>query len=309
MKTLCIDLGGTRAKLAVVEAGRLTALDVFPTDHRQSMAATLETLTARARALPGIDGCAGIGFAYPGIVDTERGRVVTSNEKYLDANRVDFVRWARDAFGLPILISNDAAAAICGEMAYGSGRGFDDAVMMMIGTGIGTAAYSRGKPLTGRHGTMGILGGHIAIAHANPRRCTCGNWGCLEAYAGTWALDALAREAPDFAQSCLSRAEKIDYRAINEGRLSGDALCARLFRDACDALCVGAVNLVHAYDPEILILGGGASHIPEIRAVIARYVAERSWTPWGTVSVTRVENPEASVVLGLHSLLETRGTR
>ncbi|MBR6184965.1 MAG: ROK family protein [Clostridia bacterium] len=306
MKILGIDLGGSRVKLAIVDAGRVQEMTIFPISHDIPMRAVLETVEAQARRMAGISGCRGIGFAYPGIVDMQNRRVLCINDKYTDAAETDFARWAKERFGLELILINDAAAALCGEMAYGAGRGADSAALLMVGTGVGTAVWSEGRLLTGKHGSMGILGGHIAIAHEQPRRCTCGNAGCLEAYAGTWALPGLAREHPGFERSVLQKAERIDYRTLAEGVEAGDAVCKDVFHSVCRALCVGAANLVHAYDPELLILSGGASRIGALRTAIQEHVDRYAWTPGGRVRVTAAENPEASVALGLSSLFEKR---
>ena len=306
MRILGIDLGGSRVKLAIMEAGCVRELKIFPISHDLSMGAALDAIEAQAGSMAGIAGCEGIGFAYPGIVDMGNRRVVCINDKYTDAAQTDFARWAKERFGLELILINDAAAALCGEMAYGAGRGCDSAALLMVGTGVGTAAWSQGRLLTGKHGAMGILGGHIAIAHERPRRCTCGNLGCLEAYAGTWALPGLAREHPGFENSVLHNAEPIDYRALAAGLETGDAVCADVFRGVSSALCTGAVNLVHAYDPELLILSGGASRIGSLRTAIQEYLDQYAWSIGGRVRVTVAENPEASVAMGLSSLFEKR---
>ena len=304
MKKLCIDLGGSRAKIEVMECGKSVSTDIFPIDSSCSMAETLSLLKNRIAKLDGFSGCDAVGFAYPGIVDRNNCRVVTAIGKYTDALSTDFMRWSTESFGLPITLINDAAAAICGEMAYGVGKGYGDSVLMMIGTGIGVAVFSEGKLLEGKHFAAGIMGGHIAINTVNPRLCKCGNSGCLEAYAGTWAIDELAREDRAFSESSLSRLTRIDYRAIDEGRRSGDELSSRLFNSACLALGTGAVNLIHAYDPEILILSGGASHIVEMRERIQEYIKTYSCTPWGTVKVISSEDPDISVLLGLNAITD-----
>ncbi|MBR4360027.1 MAG: ROK family protein [Clostridia bacterium] len=306
MKILGIDLGGSRVKLAIVDAGCVEEIKIFPIRCDAPVRSVLKAVEDQAVSMAGIAGCRGIGFAFPGIVDMGKQRVLCSNGKYADAAETDFAGWARERFGLRLILTNDAAAALCGEMAYGAGRGCDSAVLMMVGTGIGTAACSQGRVLTGKHGTMGILGGHIAISFDHPRPCTCGNVGCLEAYAGTWALPGLAREHPGFGQSMLKNAERIDYRALAAGCEAGDAVCGDVFRNACRALCAGAANLVHAYDPERLILSGGAAHIGALRTAIQEHLDRYCWTPWGHVRVTSAENPEASVALGLSSLFEKR---
>lgn len=306
MKILAIDLGGSRVKLAVMEAGRMEEMKVFPVAGDMPMRAVLDAVEDTARFMDGLSGCGGVGFAYPGIVDAENQRVVCSNGKYADAAEIDYGAWAKERFGLRLILSNDAAAALRGEMAYGAGRGCDSAVLLMVGTGVGTAACCQGMMLTGKHGTCGILGGHIAIAHEHPRRCTCGNVGCLEAYAGTWALGGLAKEHPGYGGSVLRYAEKVDYRALAEGCAAGDPVCRDVLDGACRALCAGAANLVHAYDPEMLIVSGGAAHIGALRSAIQEHLDRYCWTPWGRVRVAAAENPEASVALGLSSLFEKR---
>lgn len=306
MKILGVDLGGSRVKLAIVDDGRVLELNVFPIRSDMPTRAALDMIETQAGGMAGIAACRGIGFAYPGIVDMRSQRVLCINDKYTDAGETDFAGWAKERFGLELILINDAAAALCGEMAYGAGRGVDSAVLMMVGTGIGTAVFSQGRLLTGKHGALGILGGHIAIAHERPRKCTCGNVGCLEAYAGSWALPGLAREHPGFSRSVLKNVERIDYRALKEGREAGDPVCRDVLENALHALCAGAANLAHAYDPELLILGGGASRIGEMQSAIQAHLDRHCWR---RVRVEASENPEASVALGLSSLFEKREER
>ena len=306
MDILGIDLGGSRVKLAIVDAGRVKELKVFPISRGLPMGAVLDAIEAQAKGMAGIAHCRGMGFAYPGLVDMQNRRVLCINDKYTDAAETDFSGWAKERLGLELLLINDAAAALCGEMTYGAGRGHDSGALLMVGTGVGTAAWSQGRLLTGKHGAIGILGGHIAIAHERPRKCTCGNVGCLEAYAGTWALQGLSREHPGFEQSMLREAESIDYRALAAGLEAGDTVCKDVFDGVCRSLCTGAANLVHAYDPEVLVLSGGASRMDGLRTAIQAHLDRYCWTTWGHVRVVAAENPEASVALGLSSLFEQR---
>ena len=103
----------------------------------------------------------GIAVGFAGLVDSRIGRVVSTNKKYDDAPEVDFCAWARDAFGLPLRIENDARLALLGESYAGAARGFGDVVMMTLGTGIGGVAMIEGKLLRGKHAQAGCLGGHI----------------------------------------------------------------------------------------------------------------------------------------------------
>ncbi len=300
MNTLAIDMGGSRVKMTVVADGVMLPPDVFPADHKAPLADTLRTVSAHGLALLEQNHlCAEmVSLALPGIV--HRGRAVACNGKYADAVTFDWDAWAQEAIGTDILLLNDAAAALYGEMYHGAARGVDAAVILMIGTGIGTAAAQEGRVLEGKHGTMGMLGGHIALEMCRPRICTCGSIGCLEAWAGTWAIGELARESERFSRSVLSQCRRVDYRALAMGVASGDPLSLELFDTVVTALGMGAVNLIHAYDPEVLLLSGGPCHIPALCRRIEDYVRQHAWTPWGQVAVRAADNPEASVLWGLH---------
>ena len=300
MNTLAIDLGGSRVKMTVIAEETMGPPAVFPVNNQAPLADSLRTVAARGMELLSRAHLApdAVALALPGIV--HRGRAVACNGKYTDATTFDWDGWARRAFGTEIFLINDAAAALYGEMHHGAAKHTDSAAMLIIGTGIGTAAAHEGQVLEGRHGTMGMLGGHIAIEMRQKRRCTCGSIGCLEAWAGTWALDELAREADGYQHSLLARYERVDYRALAEGMAQRDPLSIALFDTVANALGMGAVNLIHAYDPEVLILSGGPCHIRELCERIRAYVHQNAWTPWGQVEIRVAEDPEASVLWGLH---------
>ena len=292
MKTLCADLGGTRLKLAVVENGVVLENEVSPIATNAGMDNVLANLAGRSKALmarhPG--GWRGLGLAFPGLIDEARRQVIYCSGKYAGADKVDLPKWAHETLGLDVKLINDARAAIIGEINYGSAAGETDAVMLILGTGIGTAAVCQGKVYRGKHGMAGLLGGHFSIAYDNGRKCICGGTGCLEAYAGTWALKELA-EDPTY-----------DFERLEKNYLANDDKAKRLFDIQTKALGAGAVSLIHAFDAETVIFSGGASRFSALLDAAERYVHEHAWTPWGAVKFVVAEHPEDSVVLGLHSL-------
>ena len=238
MKTLCVDLGGSRVKLALMTAGSHPQPDVFEVDSRAPLAQTLLLVAQHAAAWGQPDA---VSIALPCVVC--RGTVIACNGKYTDAVGFDWVRWSQKTFGAPVFLMNDAAAALLGEMRCGAAKDTEAAAILMIGTGIGSAAAQDRRILTGRHGTMGMLGGHMAIEMLHPRRCTCGATGCLEAWAGTWALDEIARQEDGFAESALANARKVDYRALLDGVAQGDAVSLRVFETVAMALDERAVRM------------------------------------------------------------------
>lgn len=292
MKTLCADLGGTRLKLAAVENGVVLENEVSPIDTNAGMENVLANLAERCKAMmarhPGE--WKGLGIAFPGLLDEPSRHVIYCSGKYAGADKIDLPKWARETLGLDMKLINDARAAIIGEINYGSATGETDAVMLILGTGIGTAAVCQGKVYRGKHGMAGLLGGHFSIAYDNGRKCICGGSGCLEAYVGTWALKELAGD-PSY-----------DYQRFERDYLAGDEKAKKLFDIQSKALGAGAVSLIHAFDAETVIFSGGASRFAALVEAAEKYVLEHAWTPWGKVKFIIASHPEDSVVLGLHSL-------
>ena len=155
--------------------------------------------------------------------------------------------------------------------------------MLTLGTGVGGAAMIDGKLLRGKHFQAGCLGGHLGVNHKG-RTCSCGNIGCVEAEASSWALPEICAAHPLFKRSPLAVAPAIDFDHLFQIAGAGDA-CAVEIRDACiEVWSAGAVSMVHAYDPEVLIIGGGimkSAH--EILPSMSAYIERHAWTPWGKI--------------------------
>ncbi len=115
------------------------------------------------------------------------------------------------ALGIPVVVTNDVRAALWGEWRHGAGKGVDDLVVLFVGTGIGGGVVSGGQVVEGCTNTAGELG-HTTIV-VDGRKCHCPNHGCLEAYAGGWAIAERAQEAirtdPQAGQILIERAGSI----------------------------------------------------------------------------------------------------
>jgi glucokinase len=160
-----------------------------------------------------------------------------------------------------------------------------------------------GVPLRGLHGQAGCLGGHVTV-NVEGRRCVCGNIGCAEDEASTWALPDRAKADPLFASSELSRRPVIDYRAVFEAADAGDELAVKLRDRTIRVWSAAAVTLVHAYDPEIIVLGGGIMKTPEpTRGGIEAYVNRHAWLGWGKIKVAVGELGDAAALHGLEYLV------
>jgi len=303
MVSFVADIGGTRIKLALMRDQSILAHECFAAHSSEGLAPQLPRIAQGLDSLCRTAGvrrseCVAFAVAFPSLIDVTSNRVLAAYGKYHDAPELDLTLWSRETLGLPLLIENDARMALIGEWQAGAGRGSDDLVMVTLGTGVGTAALIQGVVVRGKHGQAGVLGGHLTVQQ-NGRACTCGNRGCVEAEASTFVLSALAAALPDYERSALRRADVIDFPTLFRLARDRDACAMSLKARAIDIWSSLIVNLVHAYDPERVILGGGvvagaAEFLPELE----RRVLDHAHTPWGRVSLVRGELGDAAALHG-----------
>lgn len=260
MSIFAVDFGGTRIKAGIVQNGEVLVHDAIAHPPGAALAESMPYVKALCDALlEASGGCAqpaAMVCALPCIVAPDRSRVTRTFGKYDDAPDFDLNAWAVAQMGIPCLLENDARAAALGEWKSGAGQGVENLAMITLGTGIGTAVISEGRPLFGAHGVAGNLCGHNTM-HVGGRQCICGLRGCVEAHAASWALPEIAREAELFSASALSRAEVIDYRAVFQLAAGSDPLAMQLRDDAIKYWTALVMNLIYQYDPECVVLGGG----------------------------------------------------
>ena len=308
MKVLAVDVGGTHIACGAVDGKVLLAKTSIETDSSRLLADVLPILSEQIEQLRRnySDGFVGLGFGFCGLVDSRAGRIVATNRKYPDATSIDLVSWADKELGLPLILENDARMALLGERHCGSAQSSSDVVMMTLGTGIGTAAMIRGQLIRGKHYQAGCLGGHFTVAIGG-RRCSCGGRGCFEAEASTYALPDLCRTWPDFHESGLRDEVKLDFETLFRWASSGDTIAIQI-RDHCIKVWTAcALSLVHAYDPELLVVGGGVTRSSyPILSAIQTHIDSCGWTPWGHVAVVAATLGNDAALLGAASLFEVQ---
>lgn len=308
MKALAVDLGGTHATCGLVDDRTIIDLQTLDTDRARSLQAILPLLADSFRQLlkrASLDfqDCAGVTLGFAGLVDSRQGRVVSTNKKYEDAPGLDIPGWSREMFGLKLRIENDARMALLGECYAGAARGYSDAVMMTLGTGIGGVAMIEGKLLRGKHAQAGCLGGHLPVLF-NGRECNCGAIGCAESEASGWALPMVLSEWPGISGSALARYENPGFKEIFEEAANGDPISLAIRERCLNVWAVDAVGMVHAYDPEIIVIGGGVMKSADVIVpYVESYVQKHAWTPWGNVQVRAAELGNSAALMGAVPLL------
>jgi glucokinase len=310
MKALAVDLGGSHVTCAFVEDRTIVRAKTLATEPSEGLAPMLPFLadalrTVMGEAEEGASHCAGLAFCFCGLVDHAKAKVISTNAKYDDAPQLDLKGWCEKSLGVPFAIENDARMALLGEAYAGAARGFDDVVMLTLGTGIGGVAMIQGQLLRGKHSQAGCLGGHFPVLF-NGRQCTCGAIGCAEAEAAGWSLPEVCRGARGFASSPLAK-DPITFERLFDYAEQGDPVAVEV-RERCLAVWATlTVGLIHAYDPEVVIFGGGVMKSASmILPYLQNYVNRHAWTPWGKVTLRCAQLGNQAALLGAVPLLQRR---
>ena len=293
-----VDIGGTKVAAALVrgrlpEPGARSRAEVETPEIVDRFTMLTDATSAEA-CLRGVEACIadlehgsgrveGIGVGVASMVDFAGGRVVESvNLPLTDVPLRDHLE---RRFGVPVVIDNDATAAGIGEHLYGAGVGTSDMLMLTLGTGVGGGIISGGRPLRGASGAAAEIG-HIIIDVNGPKcPANCPNHGCLEAYVAGPAMGAAARVAAELEpDSALGRAlaagRTVDSRLLTRLAAEGDAGAIAVLERAGEYLGAGLVTLSNIFDPELIVIGGGAAAAGELLFAPARRVlAARALPP------------------------------
>ena len=288
---LGIDIGGTSFSVgSVVEDGsRISVLRNEPTLAETGADDVLERLLALARGViaetlaqePGAS-FLGVGIGAPGPLDRRSGLVLLTP----NLGWVDFPLRARieAGLGMPAALDNDANCAVLGEWWSGAAKGTRHAIGFTIGTGIGGGIVVDGSLYHGVSDCAGEIG-HTTI-DANGRRCKCGNYGCLEAYASGPAIARRAIEAIEAgADSGLpgmvgGALESITAQTVYEAAHAGDELAREVVNDTARFMGAGVANLINIFNPEVVVVCGGVTRAGDLLFVpLRREVARRAFKP------------------------------
>lgn len=250
--TVGVDLGGTKIALGLVdENGILGETTTIPTDAKEGADAVVDRMTAAIKMLiqqNSSQSICAVGIAAAGQVDSMSGTVIFGPN--LDWHNFPIGETLRAKLGLPVYVINDVRAATWGEWCCGAGKGVDDLVCLFVGTGVGGGVIIAGRLLEGSSNCAGELG-HITVAKSG-RHCTCGGRGCLEAFAGGWAIAEMMNE-----KLAASNSAKVTAREVFKLAEKGDPAALQVTQEALEALVAGAITVVNAFNPARLLLGGG----------------------------------------------------
>jgi glucokinase len=266
-----IDVGGTKtAAIRMTSDGAILAKETLPTPA-DDQEATIDGMIQAARAVVAEEVVA-IGISAAGMVDSRNGVMrFAPNLAWRDA---DLVGRLRAAFGLPTSADNDNTAAVWGEYRLGAGRGYRFVLHVGVGTGIGGGLVADGKLYRGAHGFATEIG-HIVVEPGGPL-CGCGNHGCWEQVASGTAITREGRSAVTLHGHSLlgdlagHDPARVTGRMVTEAGRHGDPTARGILSEVGRRLGEGIAGLVNVLDPEVVIVGGGASDAGDLLLEPAR---------------------------------------
>ena len=218
----------------------------------------------------------GIGIGVPGPVDDE-GKVPVAVNLHWGA--VNIVEVMETLTGIPTKAGNDANVAALGEMWKGGGAGFDNLIVVTLGTGVGGGIIINQKVIAGAHGAGGEIGhAHVEDAITDP--CNCGNCGCLEQVASATGIARLAREELAASEEAsVLRGKEVSAKAVFDAVKKGDLLAIRVAERFGKYLGKALAVFACVSDPEVFVIGGGVSKAgPILLDYIATYYRAYAFT-------------------------------
>jgi glucokinase len=267
-----VDLGGTNIVVGLLpsQGGEVLGLRLMPTESQrgpkfvvdriidmveQSIAAVLAEHGGRREDI------GGVGIGSPGPLDRKAGMVInTPNLGWRNFPLRDLIG---NAVNLPATLDNDANCATYGEWWLGAAKGVDTVVGLTLGTGIGGGIVLDGQIY---HGCSDVAGeiGHMTI-DSTGRRCKCGNYGCLEAYASGPAIALRAAEGIEAGVETVlidmvsGRLEDLTAAIVYEGVVAGDEYATEVMKDTAKFLGAGVANIINVLNPEMVVIAGGVT--------------------------------------------------
>ena len=295
-----IDLGGTFIKGGIVDdEGNIITRDKVPTESEKGASGVVANIVGLCRMLLDkvnmtADDVVGIGMGVPGMIDSENGLVVYSNN--LAWEDFSISREVEASLGLPVKIANDANVAALGEARFGCGKDYKTSVMLTLGTGVGGGIVIDGKLYEGNRSAGAELGHAVIIAGGE--QCTCGRRGCLEAYASATALIRDTKRAmeahPESKMWEIGSIDAVTGKTPFDYR-DTDAVAREVVDTYIERLGAGIANLANELRPEIMILGGGvcsegAALTDPLQAILDREIFAGTRGPAVKIVTATLEN-------------------
>ena len=313
---LVADVGGTQTRVALVDpAGSVTARHSTATLAHEGRDAVMERLAGALQHVASAQptDIKGIGLSLASPVEPGTGVMYNPPNLGPEWNLYTPVPLLQERLSLPVVAENDATLGAVGEHAFGAGRGSSNMVYMTVSTGIGGGVIINDRLYTGTSGFGGEIG-HMTIDQNGPMD-NCGNIGCLEALASGTALARMAQERLRAGESSQilelagGSVDDADARMVVQAARQDDPLALSLLQDIARSLASGIITLMHIFDPQLIVIGGGlGQNLDMFMPTIESEVKRRAMAHFqGAVPVAKSQLGDDVSLLGAAALIFSEG--
>lgn len=296
MYYLGVDLGGTNIVAGIIDSnGKIVKKITRPTIATRKIELIFDDIISMSKELINEfnltnENFKGIGIGVPGEVDTKKGIINYSNN--IPIKNFNAKEYLEKELDFPIAFANDADCAALGELTSGAAKGCEDIIILTLGTGVGGGIIINGKIYSGYYPGGAELG-HQTIIY-NGTECTCGNKGCLEAYASATALIRDAKiTAINNPSSILNtivenkNLENMTAKTVFDAAEKEDIFAKKLIENYIEYLSIGVANLINIFKPQMILLGGGISKQGE--KLINPLIKQTSKKVFGSSMPTKID--------------------
>lgn len=257
---VAVDIGGTQMRAAAYTQGQIHPIKQKKVPTLASKPGGLDRLIQVITDVWPEDGdVTAIGLGSPGPLDPHTGYLLAppNNPEW---HNFPLTPSVEKHFGIKTFLDNDANLAGLGEYRYGAGKGHHHVLYITVSTGIGAGVITDDRLLQGYHGLAAELGHSIVDPNGPP--CSCGFNGHLEAFSsGPAIVKYVRRELEAGAQSILKQDTSMTARDVAEAANQGDTLAIKAYQRSGEYLGIGVASFLHAFDPSVVIFGGGVSQV------------------------------------------------
>ena len=274
---IALDIGGTAIKSALISTdGTILKNQSLPTDAGKGLQHILNRLKESIQSVFSTE-AAGIGVGVPGCVDPDTG-MVQWIENIPELNECRIVEHIQNQFQLKTVVDNDANNAARGEFFFGSGKGSRNMLAITLGTGVGGGLFLNEKIHRGSTHYAGEIGHMVSVPDG--AKCSCGKYGCLEAYASATAIRdrALAEKKRGLSPGLNGLSENmVDVEKVFLLAKEGDDVCKNIIFEAGRALGIGIGNVINLLNLDSVVVGGGMAAAGDaLLSTVKTYAARAS---------------------------------
>jgi glucokinase len=289
VETVGADLGGTKLAVGVVDSGPETLWNDEVPSAGYSQEDVIDLLVEEiGRAREARPGVAAVGLGIPARIDFEKGHAIGTVN--LDFEELPVRDMISERTGLPAFVDNDGNLAMMAEALFGAAKGARYALMLTLGTGVGGGVWVDGDIFRGATGAGAELGHTVVEIDGPPCQGNCPGRGCVEVFAsgtgiGRMGAEAAAREPDSVLGRMAADGSTIGGRQVNEAAVAGDPVAIEVIERVAHYLGAALVSLSNIFEPEVIVLGGGAMALGELlleptrREVAARALRPMNQTP------------------------------